>query len=332
MKLGEDETVDALLEEAMDWLLRLQDAPRDAEADRLFDVWLARSPAHARAWEKACGAWRLMREVPPVHAHLWQPALAAPARRRILGRSGGASRRRPARWVAAGLAAAAAVLLLLLAAPAIRLHMEADHVTAAKESRAITLADGTVVTLGADSAIATSLRSDERRVKLLSGEAFFDVTHDAARPFVVDAGGVDITVLGTAFDVQLASHTATVELARGSVRVAYEGTSAVLAPGEKMAVDRQTGAVARSAIEQADIGAWRSGYLFVNGATIAAVVEQLQRYHTAWIKVPDGVLATQKVTGLYDLTDPDRALRALVQPYGGQVHHISPYLRILSRL
>jgi transmembrane sensor len=97
-------------------------------------------------------------------------------------------------------------------------------------------------------------------------------------------------------------------------------------------VDRGTGVMKKRAIAPSDIGAWRSGQLFVQDETIGSVVEQLQRYHSAWISVPDSYLATQRVTGLYDLRDPDRALRALVQPYAGHVRDVSPYLRVISRL
>jgi len=88
----------------------------------------------------------------------------------------------------------------------------------------------------------------------------------------------------------------------------------------------------KSDIALEDIGAWREGRLFVNDATVGAVVEQIQRYHPAWIAVPDVTLAQQTVTGLYDLRDPDRALRALVQPHGGKVHEISRFARVISRL
>lgn len=335
--MAEDEKPDPLLEEAMDWLLRLQDAPRDPQHARQLEVWLSQSPAHERAWDRARSAWQLMGEVPPIYEHLWKdeaPSLP-PARPSVRGsRTYGPaspSQRSLARWAAGAASAAAVGLFLLFATPSIMVRMEADHVTAAGENRAITLADGTVVTLGADSAIASNLDGRERRVTLLSGEAFFEVTHDAARPFVVEAGGVGVTVLGTTFNVQLTTDAATVELERGSVRVAYENENAVLAPGEMVAVDRRTGGMAKSAIAREDIAAWRSGHIFVNDATIGSVVEQLQRYHSAWIKVPDGGLAAQRVTGLYDLREPDRALRAIVQPHGGHVREISPYLRVLSR-
>ncbi len=96
-------------------------------------------------------------------------------------------------------------------------------------------------------------------------------------------------------------------------------------------VDRKTGRMEKSAIAQADIAAWRDGRLFVNDVTVASVIEQLQRYDAAWITVPDTVLASQRVTGLYDLRNPERALRALVEPYGGTVHEVSPYMRIVGR-
>ncbi|WP_231711579.1 FecR family protein [Xanthobacter dioxanivorans] len=179
-------------------------------------------------------------------------------------------------------------------------------------------------------------RGERRHVTLLSGEAFFEVTPDASRPFVVAAGGVDVTVLGTAFNVALSADTTAVELAHGSVRVAPGQAGgqpgATLTPGETVVVDRGTGAMQKETIALDDIAAWRNGQIFVNDATIGSVVERLRRYHRAWISLPDAALAAQRVTGLYDLRDPDRALRALVQPYGGQVHEISPYLRVVSRL
>jgi len=335
--LTEDERADPLLEEAIDWLLRLKNASQDLEAARAFDVWRARSPAHARAWEKARRTWHVLGKVRPEHEDLWRPrAGPVPASRRTPAAS-----RAPRRWGgrgrAAGVAAmAAAGVLLFLAAPSLLLRFQADYMTATGESRVVTLADGSTVTLGAHSAIATALTGERRHVTLLSGEAFFEVTPDASRPFVVAAGGVDVTVLGTGFDVALSPDTTAVELAHGSVRVvpgqAGGQAGATLVPGEMVVVDRGTGAMEKVAIAPDDIAAWRNGQIFVNDATIGSVVERLRRYHHAWISLPDAALAAQRVTGLYDLRDPDRALRALVRPYGGQVHEISPYLRVVSRL
>lgn len=332
MTLGDENHTDPLLDEAADWLLRLQEAPRDARTAEEFETWLARSPEHARAWASIGRSWRLIGEVAPTHEAAWKQRTRS---RRRLSR-GGHSTSGWRRRIAGIAVAAACVAFFALSAPSLMLRLQADHLTGTAESRVITLADGSTVTLGADSAIAATVGGHERSVTLLAGEAFFEVRRDAARPFTVKAGEVTVAVLGTAFDVQLTASTTTVQLEHGSVDVGYsrEGTggNAHLAPGEMMRVDRQTGEMSRNPIAKDDIAAWRNGYLFVSDATIGFVAEQLQRYHPAWISVPDRDLAARRVTGLYDLRDPDRALRALVEPYGGRVRAVSPYLRILSRL
>ncbi|WP_313531641.1 FecR domain-containing protein [Shinella sp.] len=170
-------------------------------------------------------------------------------------------------------------------------------------------------------------------MRLLSGEAFFDVAHDAARHFTVEAGGAKVVVLGTAFDVALDPSTTTVQLARGVVGVSAASTAAVteMAPGDMATVDHDSGEILRETVPQGEIGAWRNGLLFVNDVPVENVIARLQRYHSAWISLPDGTLARRRVTGLHDLRDPDRALRALVQPLGGKVRTVSDYVRVVSR-
>lgn len=318
----QDDKDSVVLEEAMDWFLRLREDARHPAVEAEFSRWLQRSPAHAEAWQKACRTWEVLGEVTPVHAGSWQS-------RKVVTFSPPTSRRR-GRWVA-GAAALAAVLAL--AAPSLLIRLQADYMTATAETRRVTLEDGTVVDMGADSAIKVEVAGSSRHVTLLQGEAFFDVAHDPARPFTVDTGGVEVAVLGTAFDVQLSSEETTVELARGIVSLSPEPAASravELAPGEMAVVDHESGAVVRGTIAVEDIASWRNGRLFVNDVTIASVVEQLQRYHPAWIKVANRKLASRRVTGLYDLSNPDRALHALVEPYGGKVHAVSPYLRVLA--
>ncbi len=304
---------------AADWLIRVREAPGDAALARSLAQWLDENDSHRRAYASVERSWQLLAEVPRAHGE--------PGPRAVL--------QRPRLWRPLGLCAAlAAALVAFFAYPALLLMMEADYRTGTGARQALTLDDGSRVELGADSAVAVDVTGTTRTVRLLAGEAFFDVRPDAARPFVVDAGGVDVTVLGTRFNVRLSSTDTDVELAEGAVRLDYPGHGAAqarLAPGQNARVDLQTGALVRGEIAPDDIAAWREGRLFVQDATIAAVVEQLQRYHRAWIAVPDAALANERVTGLYDLTDPDRALRALVEPHGGRMREISPFMRVLSR-
>lgn len=319
----QDDINEGILEEAMGWFLRLRERSRTAEDERDFALWLGQSAAHRDAWEKACRTWELMGEVTPIHREFWRPVghtttFAAPRRRRV--------------WGFGAAIALAACLVLALFGPSLLLRYRADFTTATAELRKVMLDDGSVVELGAASAIDVDFASGRREVTLLAGEAFFDVAHEADRPFVVNAGTAKVTVLGTAFDIQVKPDETKVELARGVVSLGIDGSSTIfeLSPGDTVTIEHDGGKVTRSKLAPEDMAAWRSGRLFVNDVTIGSVIAELQRYHPAWISIPSSDLASRRVTGLYDLSDPDHALEALVQPYGGKVHHLSPYLRVLA--
>lgn len=333
---------EALLDEAAGWLLRLREAAGDPRVQDDFSAWLSRSSEHHAAWHRVRESWHLVGEGTPVYEHVWRPqSMQAPSsgvgkRSRVSSGNHVRVTRRRWRWAAPVAAIGIAACLLLVTVPSFLVRLEADHLTATAQSRLVTLEDGTTVYLAADSAIKTEFSASRRQVRLLAGEAFFDVVRNPGRPFIVDASGVKVEVTGTAFDVRLSSSATQVELARGAVGVSFDAAQraspAALVLGQMLVVDRKSGAMIKSDIAPEDIGAWREGRLFVNDATIGAVVEQIQRYHAAWIAVPDITLAQQTVTGLYDLRDPDRALRALVQPHGGKVHEVSRFARIVSRL
>lgn len=311
----------------MAWFLRLKAEPNCPDLAADFQRWFQQSGDHQRAWQYALRTWQLMGETVPAYEHLWVGAprgnvVAIPRRNRL----------NQAIAVVAGIAA---TLFLVLAGPSLLIRLQADHITATGQNAKVALDDGTMIELGGNSAIKTEMTASGRHVTLLSGEAFFDVAHDAARPFTVGAGGITVQVVGTAFDVRLGGNETTVELERGIVQVTVDAAKKTpdfrLLPGEMAVVNTSDGAVTRNTIQPDQVAAWRSGRIFVKDASIGTVAVQLQRYHPAWIAVPDRKLAGLKVTGLYDLTDPDSALKALVEPYGGHVRAFSTYGRILSQ-
>ncbi|WP_051758798.1 FecR domain-containing protein [Shinella sp. DD12] len=227
------------IEEAMDWLLRLKADPDCPQAARDVEDWLARAETNRSAWRDALKAWDALGEIRPRHADLWPARPVVPLPRRS---------RRP---LAAGIALAlAAALLVVLAAPALMIWLKADFRTGTGESRMVTLADGSAVNLSADSAIDVELTPEGRHVRLLAGQAFFDVAHDGKRPFTVEAGNARVVVLGTAFDVALDDTATTVQLARGVVGISGEGDSqavAEMAPGDMATWRRSMARPARSA-------------------------------------------------------------------------------------
>lgn len=309
----------------MDWLLHLKREPECQETAQGLQAWLQQSEGNRAAWQAALRTWQLLGETQPQYSDLWtaRPARAVTARRIV----------RPDRLIAGVAFAIAATIATVFIAPTLLIRLQADVMTATGESRLVTLEDGTQVNLSGDTAIDVDITPEGRRVRLLSGEAFFDVAHDASRPLTVEAGSTRVVVLGTAFDVALDPSSTTVQLARGVVGISSAAAPAIreMAPGDMATVDHETGEIRHDTIQIGEIAAWRNGLLFVNDVTVESVVARLQRYHPAWISIPDGTLGRQRVTGLYDLRDPDRALRALVQPLGGKVRAVSNLIRVVSR-
>jgi transmembrane sensor len=305
--------------------VRLHDAPGDVSLRAGFADWLAQSEVHARAWAQTRQAWTHLGQVLPEFAHEWPRRIAFA---RPLARRG--SRRR-ALAAAAGLAAC---LLLALGLSPIRVALLADHATAVAETRQIALADGSTVHLGASSAIDVRFSDGRRRVTLLRGEAFFEVTPDHARPFSVRAADLDVTVTGTAFDVGFTENSFAVAVARGAVRVSRAGLGATgsvdLAPGQGLIIDRKSGTHTDTTPAPRTIAAWRGGQLIVENMPLTEVVAQLGRYHPGLILVADDALRDKRVTGGYDLHDPQSALRLLVAPYGGTVRAYTPWMLVLS--
>lgn len=313
----------SIRQQAFDWLIRLQGSQETPQLRKEFEAWLFQSPEHTRIWDKACLMWASMAEAPSFYDRDRAPAPRL--RRRFF---------RP-RGVAAAVAGAAlALCLLYIAAPPLLLRYEADHQTSIAETRTITLEDGSSVTLGAASAIASDFSAGTRQVRLLAGEAYFDVVPDVSRPFRVVSRDLDVKVLGTAFNVRVSEEGTEVGLERGSVQasgsVAGREIDETLVPGDLVAVDRQSGATTKDTVPLADIGAWRGGRLIVVDDTIGSVIEQIRRYHPSWIAVPDVSFARRKVSGIYNLADPDKALVALVAPHGGHVRKISGLARVVT--
>jgi transmembrane sensor len=299
-------------EAATHWLIALQESPEDPELREAFDVWQRAAPEHARAWaetEQVDGliatTQAVSRKVKPRH------------RRHVV-------------VAAAVFALAASIAAVLLPAPLVRWN--SDVATATAEVRTISLPDGSTATLGPESAIDIAFGDRHRLVRLLAGRAFFSVVHDTGKPFVVSAKAVDTTVTGTAFDVRLAQGGVEVGVQQGHVRV--EGSHAVppveenLTAGDWVQVG-ENGTVIRSQRPVAQVIAWQQGQLVAIDRTVADVVEELRAYYPGRIVLLDSTLAARRVTGVYDLKDPEAGLRALATAHSARVRALGNWFFLL---
>lgn len=305
---------DDVLEQAADWHLRLQQEP---QAKPAFEAWLQVSPEHQRAWRRMEKLWGALAELPaPV------PSATLVAR---------PVHHRPRRlWPAVTMAAGVAALAVLIA-PRAQLALRADYYTGVGETRAVELVDGSVITLSPQSALSVA-SDDPRQVTLLKGQAFFQVAHDPQHPFIAHAGPLSVRVLGTAFDLDLQADSAEVALEQGQVQAenAQPPVSERLLPGQRLKLSWPSGEVQRSQVDPAQIGVWRSGSLFVEDQTVAAIVDHLQRYTPGWIVVRDPALKQKRITGVFDLNDPQKALSALAQSLAVESHTVTPWLHVLG--
>lgn len=293
------------------WAARRLDG--DTGNDAAFEAWKSVDPGHAAAFDQV---WATTQD-PALEEALRLSAQRQGSRDRAPGRAAW----RPA-VLAGGLAMAACAVagvvawpeLQLMTVPAVSLE------TAAGEQRDMVLADGTRLTLDGATRLEVQIGDHRRRVRLVRGEAFFDVVHDARRPFTVSAPEGSVRVLGTAFDLERGRDRLEVSVHRGKVRLsaaAGQGEAIDLAIGQRAAVRGAT----LSSIQRFDPAAedWRSGWLETDGLPLDRLVERLNRDSTTPIVIIDAALGRQSVAGRFRLDEPDILVRNLALMHGFKV-------------
>lgn len=309
-----------LTDEAIDLAIRLQSDPDNPVAIEMARNWRARGPDHERVWAK----------VARIHGATGQ---LLTERRKAERRQSLGLTRRNFMIGAVGLGAAGAGYLFV---PGALLRARADHITGKGEIRQVGLPDGSVATLGPDSAVALDFRAAHRRVELLAGMSFFTVVRDAERPFSVRVSDLTVTALGTAFDVSSDADMLTVAVADGTVKA--QAADSALAPGlalqsgDWVTVDGNARSVERGKRAISDIGSWRDSLIIADNETVSALVARVGRWIPGRVVMADPSIGSQLVSGIFDVRDPVHALEAVVQPAGGQVRRIASFLTVISPL
>lgn len=304
---------DRIAEEAARWVARLQSGDATDQDRQEFQLWLERDPAHQGAYEEFKKLWADLKDVPIPSDRLKKLRMSRRAATTSI--------------VSVGIIAILSVTLYRMGFID---HMRADYYTAVGEVRAVTLADGSRVDLNTDTAIVVRYSQSERRIQLLRGEAFFDVAHNPARPFVVDESSLKATALGTRYDVRVASGDSlgTVRVEQGRVEVTSSEHQIVLEAGDAASLTAK-GAFAVTKADVASDTAWRTGKLVFSSQPLREVLATLQRYRRGRIVVLDNAAADQKVSGIFDLNDTDQALRVLAENLPVSVTHLTDLMVVV---
>ncbi len=302
-----------ILDEAADWLLRLN-AGDVSDADRSScEHWRAQSPEHARAWARA---EMLMKKVDGLPVALAMPALNRPAaagRRAALGRLGKLT------FMLAALPAGWAAWRQLE-----RTDWGADYRSAAGERRELQLADGTRLTLNTATAVDVRFKAGQRLILLRAGELLVQTGHDGGgRPLRVITRQGRMEPLGTRFTVRQEEELTRIAVFEGAVRIdpgpaqaAVSGpASLVLQAGEQTSfTDRDV-----APVHPADAGAaaWTRGMLLADDMPLVQLAAELSRYRRGVVQC-DPAVAALRVTGSFPVgseADTARTLAMLVATY-----------------
>ncbi|MDQ0423499.1 transmembrane sensor [Peteryoungia aggregata LMG 23059] len=309
---------DPVGDQALDWFVRLRGAEPDGVTEGAFKAWLGEDPRHEAAFRALETLWNSKPFLDAV--------MALPVAKSALIRP---KRRFPKQ--AAALAASVLLAAGVWQYPALNIAFQADYLTGTGSQTTVSLPDGSTMMLNTGTAVALDFDAGKRHIRLLRGEAFFDVVHDAAHPFTVSGQYGAVEVLGTAFSVKTGDDEDEVVLERGRVQVlclCENQGKAELAPGEAVSVT----ASAVSPVHAADPStalAWRDGRIIFENARLGTVLEELRRYHRGPIMVADERVNLMVVTGNYRLDDVEGALKTLADAAGVGFYRIPGGLIIL---
>lgn len=312
-------------EVAAGWLVERDRGLSPAREQELLR-WLRADPAHEATYRALAATWTLLGEAGATQA-------AVAARSASPWRTG---------WFAATFAAAAALAVAYFGSEVgerstVREQADGRFAMTAKTEiggvRSIDLPDGSVIQLNTDSVVDVEYSPAVRRVRLARGEAYFTVAKNARRPFVVNAGGVDVRVLGTVFNVRLKPDAVDVLVTEGRVRVGSPAANpatqaAVSEPAELTAGQRVSvalsGSLPRSPeptvvatpaqIRQAL--AWQGRRLDFDATPLSEIVAEINRYNRHQLSIADERLRERRFGGSFPATDHETVVRMLEADFG----------------
>ena len=268
-----------------------------------FDAWIAQSPAHLVAYLRADAVWKRA------------------DRLRALSRAGGAESG-PMKPGASAITSprrtyfkiAAALVAMSFAAGAgvfVYLHGSKSQAysTTVGGRETLTLDDGSQIELNTNTTVRVAYEGKRRSIWLDKGEAYFNVTHDAARPFVVRLGNRQVTDLGTKFFIRRDGARVQVALVEGKAR--FDATldpapsqQTILAPGDVLVATADAVSLKKKTTQDlANKLGWRRGMLVFEHASLAEVASEYNRYNRTKLVIAGPEAARLTISGTLPTND-----------------------------
>lgn len=291
--------------EAAAWIARLRDEQRGPDLEAQFRGWLDKNEEHRRAFARMTQVWE---QAGKIRMRARDDISAV--------RKGRSSRFN--RW-----APALAATLILVAVGAVYNWRDGALETGVGQRQLRLLRDGTRVVLNTDTRIEVNYDQHLRRVRLIRGEAWFNVSKRPRWPFIVSVGDQDVRALGTSFIVRRDAHDLSVTLVDGQVSVtpsarnedAPSQAPQILAPGQRLVISRHH-ELAVDRPELSRVTAWERGQVEFAETPLEDAVTEMNRYTTTHITVPDAEVAQLRIGGVFHAGDSAEFIKVVTAAFG----------------
>jgi transmembrane sensor len=317
--------LDTIAEQAVGWLLELENASERGKAQ--FLKWIGESPLHVEAFLLASSVDDSLSRLSPALPREIKDGNAARVEPKVILIQSHAKRsfgtERAVQFAPRWLAAAAAIFALLMGSW--WLHGTSsgwhDYATAVGEQRSVRLSDGSKIYINTTSRLQVRLSERGRDVRLLKGEALFDVQHDPARPFRVYSSDAVIQAVGTQFNVYRHAGITTVSVLEGKVRISPPGHKAAqnrpslvraVAAGEQADVTASGKLMKQAHMDTGRVTAWRQQRLVFTNDTLAEIAAEFNRYNEVpQIRIEDAAARARRYAAGFDADKPGSLVKFL---------------------
>lgn len=332
----------AIEEEAALWIARL-DGRETLPADEMKALreWVSVSPQHREALERMSSLWGgldCLDDLNYIDSELASTRTA--------------SRIQTKWWIASAVAASfmLATVGMFSLGPNQQSALQSGHyATVVGEQETVLLADGSTIILNTNSEVMVDLTDKRRSIKLLRGEAHFDVASDASRPFLVYAKDGIVKAVGTAFTVHVRNNAVEVTVSEGVVALisrpqtqSFEDESletaedytplAALTVGQSAVFAQTVESISR--ITDDALGRkllWRDGFIAFAGEPLSTVVADVSRYTDIVIEIEDPALEKLPIGGYFKVGEVEDMFDSLEATFGIRVERVSANKVRLSR-
>lgn len=290
-----------------------------AAEHREFADWIARSPEHVEAYLRVARTMTALKSSKVVWPDSSAEALIRAAKASAgeviaIPREPSSSGRRDQRthgFQPRFAFALAATLVLAIGVTWFAGTRPQQFETRFGEQRSMLLDDGSRVTLNTASKIEVDMRKDHRIIRLVAGEALFDVAHDVSRPFDVYTGESILRAVGTRFDVDMRPNRTTVTVVEGVVSLTQglaealpEGNTPLIRASDRVVIGAAGAGAPEHGVHLAAVTSWTQRKLVFEHRALGEVAEEFNRYNRERIVIESERLRAEEITGVFQSNDP----------------------------